>query len=143
MSSTISTAPSRIAPVSASTRPPIRPAIELPSTEVSHQRSMLCTTSWAVNASPLFQVTPGRTLSVYSVPSSLTSQPSSSMPRKVPSAWYSTRYSSQPRHWLAISDQSQVRGSLRAGSSIWMRSVPPCWASWARARVGAAAPIRA
>ena len=85
---------------------PSATAIELPSTLPSHQRSMFQATSSAVKASPLFQVTPWRTFSVYSVASSLTSQPSSSIGWKLPSFSYSTRYSSQPREKFAICDQS-------------------------------------
>ena len=51
-----------------------RPAMELPSTFFSHQRLRLKATSSAVKSSPLFQVTPLRTWSTYSVASSLTSQ---------------------------------------------------------------------
>ena len=59
-----------------------REAIALPSTEPSDQRAKLRTTSSAVKASPLFQVTPGRTFRVYSVASALASQLSSRRPSK-------------------------------------------------------------
>ncbi len=52
----------------------MRPVIELPSADLSHQRVKLKTTSSAVKASPLFQVTPWRTCRTYSVASSFTSQ---------------------------------------------------------------------
>ena len=77
MSSTLVTAPSRSLPVASSTSVPTRPGIELPSAALSPQRVKLKITSSAVNVSPLFQVTPLRTCSVYSVASSFTSQLSS------------------------------------------------------------------
>ena len=95
--STTVIAPARAVLVAASTSDDIRPAIELPSTLPSHQRVMLKATSSAVKSSPFDHLMPLRTFSVYSVALSLVLQLSSSMPRKVPSASYSTRYSSQPR----------------------------------------------
>ena len=83
-------APSRAFFVFSSTSPPIRAAMELPSTPASHQRMMLWTTSAAVKSSPLFHFTPWRTFSVYSVALSLISQLSSNMPLIEPSISYST-----------------------------------------------------
>ncbi len=140
-SSTTVIAPSRACLEVSSTSVPMRAAIELPSTVASHQRVKLLATSAAVKSSPFDHFTPLRTCSVYSVALSLTSQLSRSMPRKVPSALYSTRYSSQPRPKSAIWDQSQVRGSLSALVSICMRSVPPGWPC-SCARAGALRPSR-
>ena len=59
---TTSSTPSASWPVVGVDQVAIAVAIELPSTSLSHQRRMLNATSSAVNGSPLFQVTPGRTL---------------------------------------------------------------------------------
>jgi hypothetical protein len=99
-----SIAPGAAAP--SSIRAAIRLAIELPSTEASHQPAMLAATSSAVKSSPLFHFTPRRTFSVYSVASSLADQLSSSTPASVPSRRTSTRYSVMPRVSLASSGQS-------------------------------------
>ena len=137
--STISIAPSIALLVSASIRVAKRPAIELPSTSFSHQPLMLYATCSAVSSSPLVHLTPLRTFSVYCVASSLISQLSRSCGWNVPSFSYVTRYSSQPREKFAICDQSYVRGSLNARTSIWMRTVPPVL--WPPAIAGRAAPI--
>ena len=138
--STAVIAPARASLVASSTSPPMRAAIELPSTPASHQRLMLFTTSSAVKSSPLFHLTPWRTLRVYSVALSLADQPSSKRPSKVPSVLYCTRYSSQPRPKLASSDQSQVRGSFIARVSMFMRSVPPATGAPSASALGAARP---
>jgi hypothetical protein len=96
-SSSLLTAPSRSVRVSGLTSPGKREAMALPSTLPSVQRAKLRTTSSAVKGSPLFQVTPWRTLRTYSVASALASQLSSRRPSKVPSLLYWIRYSSQPR----------------------------------------------
>jgi hypothetical protein len=77
MSSILVTAPSRSFPLASSASVPSRPGIELPSTLLSAQRLKLKMTSSASNMSPLVQLTPGRTWSVYTVASSFTSQLSS------------------------------------------------------------------
>ena len=59
-SSTLVIAPSRSLPEASSTKVPMRPGIELPSADLSHQRVKLKITSSALKVSPLFQVTPGR-----------------------------------------------------------------------------------
>ncbi len=141
LGSTTVIAPSLAFLVAGSTSAAMRPAIELPSTLPSHQRSMLKATSSAVKSSPFDHFTPWRMFSVYSVALSLVDQLSSSMPRKVPSALYSTRYSSQPRVKFEICDQSARRGSFRPFVSMSMRSVPPGVASCALAS-GAARPSR-
>ncbi len=132
--------PSASVPVSSSISVAKRAAIELPSTSRSHQRSMLKTTSSAVNASPLAQVTPCRTFSTYSVASSLTSQLSSSMGSNVKSAVYLTSGSRNWRATLPISDQSKVRGSFGSRTVIDTSSVPPLTPSCAAAGAGAASP---
>jgi hypothetical protein len=58
--------------------------MELPVTLKSVHAAKFAATSVAVNGSPVFQVTPGRTNSRYSVASALDSQRSSSRPSKVP-----------------------------------------------------------
>ena len=63
-SSTRSITPSAMRPVPGSIIEVRRDAIELPSTDWSHQRSKLNITSSAAKASPLLQVTPGRRRSV-------------------------------------------------------------------------------
>jgi hypothetical protein len=139
MSSTMVIAPSRALPVASSISDDTRAAIELPSTVLSAQPVITRATSAEVKASPLFHVTPGRTLRVNSVASAFASQLSSSIPRSEPSGLYSTMYSSQPRVKFASSDQSKVRGSFIARVSICIRRVPPATA-WASALAGACRP---
>ena len=134
--STTSTDPSIAFSVSASIRMAKRPAMELPSTDLSAQPMMLRATSVAVKSEPSFHVTPLRTFNVYCVASSFTDHDSSNIGWKEPSELYSTRYSIQPAVTYAICVQSYARGSLRARTSICMRSVPPilaCAAAWAGA----------
>src|SRR5210317_1136176 len=104
--STTVIAPAAALPVSASISDAIRPAIELPSTDLSHHPSMLRATSSAVKSSPLFHFTPLRTFNVYSVALSLTDQLSSNIGWNEPSLLYSTRYSNQPAVNAAICVQS-------------------------------------
>lgn len=84
-SSTFVMAPSAALPELASMRDAMRPAIELPSADLSHQRVRLKTTSSALKSSPFDHFTPLRTWRVYSVASSLTSQLSMRWPSKVKS----------------------------------------------------------
>src|SRR6056300_1533931 len=123
--STTVIAPAAALPVSASISDAIRPAIELPSTDLSHHISMLRATSSAVKSSPLFHLTPLRTFSVYSDAFAFADQLSNKYGVSEPSLLYSTRYSSQPHVKCDICVQSNVRGSFRARTSICMRSVPP------------------
>ncbi len=132
-----SMAPSIALLVSPSISTAKRPAMELPSTSLSHQPVMLRATSSAVKSSPLFHLTPLRTFNVYSVASSFTSQLSRSIGWNEPSELYSTRYSSQPAVKNAICVQSYVRGSFKARTSICIRTVPPCLA-WPSALAGVA-----
>ena len=83
-------------PVSGSTSDDIRAAIELPSTSFSHHIAMLRATSSAVKSSPLFHLTPLRTLRVYCDASLLALQLSSRFGVRLPSLLYSTRYSRYP-----------------------------------------------
>jgi hypothetical protein len=79
---------------------------------------------------------------VYSVASSLISQLSRRAGVNEPSFSQIARYSSQPREKFAICDQSYVRGSFSARTSICMRTVPPgLMLAWAAAFAGAAMPI--
>ena len=94
--STTVIAPSFAIPVSALIKIANRAAIELPSTDLSHQRAMFRATSSAVKSSPLFHFTPFRTFKVYSVASAFADQPSNSIGLNEPSELYSVRYSNQP-----------------------------------------------
>ena len=132
-------APAAATPVSGSINDAIRPAIELPSTALSHHISMLRATSSAVKSSPLFHLTPLRTFNVYSDASAFALQLSSRFGVNEPSLLYSTRYSNQPAVKCAICVQSYVRGSFSARTSICMRSVPPAW-MWPPACAGVARP---
>ena len=123
--STTTIAPLRAFPVSASTSDAIRPAMELPSTSLSHHIVMLRATSSAVKLSPLFHFTPFRTFRVYCVASAFADQLARSIGSTLPSELYSTRYSNQPAETVAICVQSYVRGSLRGLTSISIRRVPP------------------
>ena len=118
--------PAAALPVSASINEAIRPAIELPSTDLSHHPSMFLATSSAVKSSPLFHLIPLRTFSVYLVASALADQPSNKFGVIEPSLLYSTKYSRVPAVKCASCVQSKVLGSLRAITSICIRIVPPC-----------------
>ena len=112
--------------MSASINEAIRPAIELPSTDLSHHPSIFRATSSAVKSSPLFHLTPLRTFSVYFVASLFADQLSSKFGVIDPSLLYSTKYSSVPAVKCASCVQSKTRGSFSAIHSIAMRIVPPC-----------------
>ena len=124
--STTLIAPAAALPVSASINEAIRPAMEFPSTDLSHQPSITRATSSAVKSSPLFHLTPLRTFRVYFVASELAVQPSNRFGVIEPSLLYSTKYSSVPAVKCASCVQSKVLGSLSAIHSMAMRIVPPC-----------------
>ena len=110
--STTLIAPAAALPVSASINEAIRPAMEFPSTDLSHQPSITRATSSAVKSSPLFHLTPLRTFRVYFVASELAVQPSNRFGVIEPSLLYSTKYSSVPAVKCASCVQSKVLGSF-------------------------------